>query len=56
MSARQGRRDGIVFFDSQQVAVEPQRRGRFAFAIAAAVLVLAALVGIGVWRFVLAHG
>ena len=53
MSAQKARRHGIVFFDSQQ-AVEPPRRNRLA--ISAVVLVLATLVAIGVWRFVLAQG
>jgi len=53
MSAHKARRHGIVFFDSQQ-AVEPPRRRWLA--ISAGVLVLATLVAIGVWQFVLVRG
>jgi len=53
MSAQKARRHGIVFFDSQQ-AVEPPRRHWVA--ISAVLLVVATLVAIGVWRFVLAQG
>jgi hypothetical protein len=53
MSAQKARRHGIVFFDSQQ-AVGPPRRNWIV--VTAVVLVLATLVAIGVWRFVLVQG
>jgi len=51
MSGGPGRRDGIVFFDSQQ-AVASRRRWP---AIVAVSLGLTLLAGIGLWRLVTAQ-
>jgi hypothetical protein len=53
MSARQGRPDGIVFFDSQKV-VEP-RSHRSWTAIVAVLLVSASLAAVGVWQLLLSR-
>jgi hypothetical protein len=52
MSARDGRRAGIVFFESQRVVEPPHRSWA---AIAAALLVVASLVAVGLWRLLLSR-